>query len=996
MDYRLQDLIDIPLFQTLQDKLNEVYSFPSAIIDNDGNVLTATAWQDICTKFHRPHPECGRECRASDQYILSHLHEANPAVTYRCPHGLVDNATPIVIGGKHLGNYFTGQLFLEPPDLEYFRQQAARYGFDEAAYLDAVARVPVWTQEKLTQYLDFIKGFTQILAGIGHKNLQEIEARALLAEKDEALRNTHAFNQQIIDSAQEGIIVYGPDLRYLVWNPFMEGISGVRAADVLGKHPVEVFPFLRDVGMVERIEMALGGGTPAPIDFSYTTPDGKTGWASDTCGPLHDEGGRVVGAIATVREITGRKAVEEALRLSEERFAKAFYHSPDAVNINRLRDGLYVNVNSGFLDLLGYEREEVIGHSSLELDIWVDPEDRERLVEGLTARGEVSNLEARFRAKNGDEHVALMSASVIALDGEPHILSVTRDITERKLAEAEIARLSRLYAALSEINQALVRVQSRQDLFDEICRVLVTAGGFQMAWVGWVEPGTLEIRVVASHGDDTGYLDGIRLFADDRPEGRGPTGTAIREGRHYICNDFLNDPCTLPWRKDRSRIRWGASAAFPVRSGGRIRGALTVYAPELGFFGPQEIELLEESATDISFGLDNLDREADRERLESQVAQVQRLESVGRLAGGVAHDFNNMLSVVMGHAEMALLDLGPDSAIRDDLEEIIGAARRSGDLTRQLLAFARRQPIKPRLLDLNEVVGSLLKMLQRLIGEDIVLRWIPGHDLWPVKMDPSQVDQVLANLVVNARDAMSGTGTLTIETSNIVVDDEYCRVQVGFVPGDYVLLTVSDTGCGMGRDVLERIFEPFFTTKAPGQGTGLGLSTVFGIVKQNAGMVTAHSHEGVGSTFKIWLPRDRSPVADSEKTPGPEQVPTGSETILIAEDARSTLKTARSILTKLGYVVLSATSPYDAIRLAEEHPEPIHLLLTDVVMPEMNGKELASRLAQTKPGMKCLFMSGYTADIIAHHGVLDENVNFVQKPFSRATLARGVREALDG
>jgi len=470
-----------------------------------------------------------------------------------------------------------------------------------------------------------------------------------------------------------------------------------------------------EAGILESVERRI----PLAEEYRVVRGSGEERWVSALGQTSYDSGGRPLRMVGVCVDVTDRKHVEEALRASEERFAKAFHNSPDAININRLRDGLFVEVNSGFLTRMGYERSEVIGRSSLELNVWADPRDRERLVRGLEEHGEVAKLEASFRPKSGRDIVALMSASLITLAGEPHILSVTRDITERKRAEAEIGRLSRLYAALSEIDQSLVRVSSRQELFDEICRALVTAGGFRMAWVGAVEPGHPEVRVVASYGDDIGYLNGIRVLTDDRPEGRGPTGTAIREGRGQVCNDVINDPRTLPWRHDGRRFDWGASAAFPITLGGRTFGALTVFAPEAGFFGDHEIALLERAATDVSFGLDHLQREADRRltdaslrESQAQLVQAQKLESIGRLAGGVAHDFNNMLGVIAGHAELALLDIPPSNPLHAELEAILSAARRSADLTRQLLAFARRQTVSPRVLDLNATVTGMLNMLQ--------------------------------------------------------------------------------------------------------------------------------------------------------------------------------------------------------------------------------------------------------------------------------------------
>ena len=386
---------------------------------------------------------------------------------------------------------------------------------------------------------------------------------------------------------------------------------------------------------------------------------------------------------------------------------------------------------------------------------------------------------------------------------------------------------------------------------------------------------------------------------------------------------------------------------------------------------------------------------AERKNLEAQLAQAQKMESVGRLAGGVAHDFNNMLSVILGYADMALNSADTTHPLHHALTQIRNSAMRSADLTRQLLAFARRQTIAPSVLDINETVAGMLKMIQRLIGEDIELAWRPMPGIWPVLMDPSQLDQILANLCVNARDAIAGVGRITIETDNIFLDKAYCANHEGFIPGDYVMIAVSDNGHGMDKKTMSHLFEPFFTTKKAGKGTGLGLSMIYGAVKQNNGFINVYSEPGKGSTFRIYLPRHAG--EKEQKRAEETELPAlkGRETILLVEDEPMILELAVTILEMQDYTVLQASTPGEAIRLAREHAGKIHLLLTDVIMPEMNGRELAKKILSLYPDMKRLFMSGYTADVIAHHGVLDEGVHFISKPFSVKDLTAKVREALD-
>jgi PAS domain S-box-containing protein len=384
-----------------------------------------------------------------------------------------------------------------------------------------------------------------------------------------------------------------------------------------------------------------------------------------------------------------------------------------------------------------------------------------------------------------------------------------------------------------------------------------------------------------------------------------------------------------------------------------------------------------------------------QKNLESQLHHAQKMESIGRLAGGVAHDYNNALSVIIGFTQLVMEKMVPTDPLRSDLDEVLKAARHATDITRQLLAFARKQTITPKVLDLNENVGSMLKMLRRLIGEDITLAWLPGAGVWSVKIDSSQIDQILANLCVNARDAIVGVGKITIETKMVTFDTAYCADHHGFIPGEFVMLAVSDNGCGIDQEILDNIFEPFFTTKSPDKGTGLGLSTVYGIVKQNNGFVDIYSKPDTGTTIKIYLPRheDNAVGVQRETT---EEIPQGcGETILIVEDDPLILNLARRILHGLDYTVLTADRPERAIRLAEEHKGEIDLLVTDVIMPEMNGLELANNLRSLYPTLKCVFMSGYTSSVIANHGVLDQGVHFIQKPFSKKDLSKTVRKILD-
>ncbi|MBU0485299.1 MAG: response regulator [Proteobacteria bacterium] len=397
---------------------------------------------------------------------------------------------------------------------------------------------------------------------------------------------------------------------------------------------------------------------------------------------------------------------------------------------------------------------------------------------------------------------------------------------------------------------------------------------------------------------------------------------------------------------------------------------------------------------EVTSVIETINDVTEKHKLEEQLRQAQKMEAVGTLAGGVAHDFNNMLSVILGYSELAAAKIEPDHPLVADLNEIRTAAKRSADLTRQLLAFARKQANVPKVLNPNETITSMLKMLRRLIGEDIELLWQPGTEIWPIRIDPSQIDQILANLCVNARDAIAGVGTLTISTANTTLEDGLTLEHLQAKPGDYVQLSMSDTGCGMDRETIGKIFEPFFTTKGVGHGTGLGLATVYGIVRQNNGAIHVYSEPGRGTTFNIYLPRHLGEIL-LRKENGDDVVDLqGNETILLVEDELTILNMVNQMLTNLGYQVLATDSPLQAIRIAEEQKQKIHLLLTDIIMPEMDGQELAGQIITLHPAVKCLFMSGYPGDAIAGRGVLPEGGHFIQKPFPLTTMATKIREVL--
>ncbi len=647
------------------------------------------------------------------------------------------------------------------------------------------------------------------------------------------------------------------------------------------------------------------------------------------------------------KEVAKGKRAEKALRESERKFETLFQASPVYIAFSTLEDGRFLEVNNAFTKITGYDRKEVLGRTSLEIGLWAAPEERARFVELAERRGGFHEEEARFRRKNGELLFGIWSAEKIELDGKACLISVLLDVTERKRAEEALRISERRYRSLFTSTN------------DGVCLH----------------------EVVYENGKPVDYR-----ILDLNPRYETITGVSRDRAIGALASELYGSG-EAPYLEIYAKVsETGKTASFETYFEPMDKHLqISVFSPDLHKFATVFQDITERKRA-----------EAEQKRLLNQLAQARKMESVGRLAGGVAHDFNNILTVILGYTDMALEEVDAAVPLHGRLLEIKKAGERSAAITRQLLAFARRQTIAPKVLDLNETIEGMLKMLRRLIGENIDLAWLPVTNVWSVRMDPSQVDQILANLCVNARDAISSVGKITIETDNVTFDEADCADKPDFIPGSFILLAVNDNGCGMDRLVLDNLFEPFFTTKEVNKGTGLGLATVYGIVKQNNGFINVYSEPGQGTTFRIYLPRYETAAEEPQKNHPLAPNARGSETILLVEDDPPILLMTEIILTRMGYTVLTAKTPGEAIRLAREHAGRLHLLITDVVMPEMNGRDLARNLLALHPNLKAMFMSGYTADVIAHHGILDDGVHFIQKPFSRQDLSAKVREVLEG
>lgn len=643
--------------------------------------------------------------------------------------------------------------------------------------------------------------------------------------------------------------------------------------------------------------------------------------------------------LSIIRDVTTRRRTEAQFNQLQERFSKAFLANPSAIAITTLVQGIFVDVNPRFLEIFGFEREEVIGRSILDLNILPDSGTRQLIAQTLRTEGRFHNAEIRLRTKSGQLRHTLASMELIELNNKKHVLSMYYDITDRIQAE------NALRSSEERFRQVIASIS------DFIYVAQVTPEGYFNNQ--FVSPKCLDV---------TGY----------------PPEKFMNEPDFWSALIYAGDRSTAQAHVARLKQGQDSEAEYRVSTvDGRLIWVRDNARPE------------KDSSTHTIYGV--ISNITERKQLEEQLHQSQKLEAIGRLAGGIAHDFNNILTVIIGNTELLLDRLSNNTPIRKEIEQINKVGNRAASLTSQLLAFSRQQILEPTIVDLNAIVAEMDKMLRRLIGENIDLITIFDPQLGRIRSDPGQLEQVILNLVVNARDAMPDGGRLIIETANVNLTENDVRQMMGLQPGPHIRLAVSDTGTGMDDETKAHIFEPFFTTKEQGKGTGLGLATIHGIVAQSGGHITVESTPNHGTTFQVYFPQIRDISALNAHKPEMRSAPRESATILVVEDEDMVRSVASRTLAKEGFTVLEANQSLVALNIAADFQQPIHLLLTDVIMPgRMNGRELAKTLRQQRPEIKILYMSGYT-----DHGIPEGDAMLLQKPFTPQALLRRVHQILD-
>jgi PAS domain S-box-containing protein len=792
-------------------------------------------------------------------------------------------------------------------------------------------------------------------AGTGYLRRRQLAGHIVaLQQAQEALSESEALFRLQFELTNIGIAISSPEKGWLRANAHLCEMLGYAESELRQKtwdemtHPDDL---AEDLDCFRQ--MVAGRKERYEMDKRFFRKDGSIVDTHLTVSCHRDPNGAVKFVIASIQNISDRKKAEIALRESERKYRLIAENAVDIIFTMDM-DFHYTYISPSVQKVRGFTPKEAMAQSFEQI---MTPESLQRAYQAIESAntfiqkgdfGQRLTLELEQFRKDGSTFWTENEISFIIDDGGKAIgiIGVTRDVTGRKTAEHSLQESQGRFRSM---------IQSASDMIF----IIDTDGK-----IAYESPSVARIL---------GYREDYFL-------GQSPFTLIHRDDMEVVTKQMdlvyksanSGIPTEFRLKKPDDSWIWLEALANNQYANPSIRGIVI-------------------TARDIT---ERKRSELEKDRLNAQLLQAQKMEAVGHLAGGIAHDFNNMLSVVIGHTEMALINLDPGNAMHSCLNSIHEAARRSADLVRQLLAFARRQTISPKVLDVNDTISGMLTMLRRLIGEDIDLTWTPGQCLGKIRIDPSQLDQILANLMVNARDAIAGVGKVTIETEIVALDEAYCASHPGFLPGRYVMLSISDSGCGMDKKTLAQIFDPFFTTKSVGTGTGLGLAMVYGIIKQNDGFINVYSEPNRGTTFRIYLPVVDAVEDIAEAGIKTEPVSGGTGTVLIVEDDAAILEIGQSILEKLGYTVIAADTPDRAIEIAREMKGKIDLLITDVVMPQMSGRDLVQHLVKITPGLKCLYMSGYTANVIAHRGVLEPGVHFLQKPFTIRDIATKVREVI--
>ncbi|MEA5113868.1 MAG: PocR ligand-binding domain-containing protein [Geobacteraceae bacterium] len=942
INYSFSELVNIDELRSLCEQFTKLTGFVTAILDMEGHVLVATGWQEICTRFHRSAPGSALRCRESDMILASRLQAGERYSVYRCGNGLIDVVVPIVIDGEQVGRLYSGQFLFEPPDMEFFRRQAAEMGFDEPSYLDAVKKVRVVTEDQARLAMDFLCRLSEMIGSMGLTNRRVDDAVIIVKDSPAVLFRCKATEGRPVRYVSDNVIQFGYAPGWLMSGNVL--YSSLVYSEDLQRIASEVAEYSR-LG-IDRFQ----------LEYRIVTRAGEVRWVDERAVAERDVAGNIVHYRSVVLDITEAKKVEEALRDSEERLKMAMDLAKLAKWEYDVESGMFF-FDEQFYSLYGTTTEQE-GGSLMSAEEYarkfLHPEDSPLVaaeIEKALATDDPNfstQVEHRIIRADGEERFIVVRYMVVC-DRAGRVIKtrgVNQDITERRKAEMEIRESNERLRVAFETIPDYISISTLEDgVFVDVNPGFTKIVGYTRDEV--IGKSALDLDLWIDPGNRWQFLDTIRKNGsvnNIENKYRHKDGRVIDVSMYASIIKLDNKPYMFGFLKDITEVRKS---------------------------------------------------EEDRKILEAQLQQAQKMEAIGQLAGGIAHDFNNILTAIIGYAEIISIRIDRESPILHFIEQVLASSGRAADLVNSLLAFSRKQVLHPKPVDLCEIVQGLKKMLGRIIREDIDFMTVVAEKGLIVMADQGQIEQVLMNLVTNARDAMPQGGTLSVDVFQASIDKGFVQVHGFGEPGHYACITVTDTGCGMDAETQKKIFEPFYTTKEVGKGTGLGMAIIYGIVKQHNGYINVYSEPGNGTVFRVYLPllaEEKHAVHKTENNKPPKG---GSETILLAEDDITVRELHKILLEEAGYKVVEAFDGHDALAKFMENRPTIDLLATDVIMPRIDGKSLYQEIRKFRPDMKVLFISGYTKDIVIEKGIPGDGANFISKPVTSSILLTKVREILD-
>ena len=937
-ELQLEDIVDIPALQSLMDDFNALTDIGIGVIDLNGKVLVQTGWQDICTDFHRQHPETRKNCLDSDT-ILSKGTEPGQFKAYKCKNNMWDIVTPIYIGEKHIGNIFLGQFLYkeEEPDYDTFRKMARKYGFDKKEYLAALDRVPRWDKEMVQQVMEFYAKLANLLAKQSFSNLKL--ARTLEDKKrtEKKLRQSKNQYQTLLENSLVGIGLIDRQGRIIDCNESTLDILGYTKNEIKKLEAEDLFQDREKFEEMKRTIEKEGMHLNFETVLKHKNGD-RISILANTSKIQLDSTEVYQTAIL---DINKRKQAINKLKASENKFRSLVENSPAAIVIVDL-NGKILDYNHA-LNFRGLFKNNIIGKNFTELDIFGNTNPKSIFKNIL--QGNTDPFELNINSQKHGSYILEIHSSVIGENNNKKLLFMVLDITDRKEAEKELTKLKTAIEQSPSINV----ITDLEGNLEYVNPKFSEVTGYDAAEVLGKNP-----RILKS-GD----------FSEETYQELWNTITAGKTWR----GEFHN-------RKKNGELYWEEAAISPIMSENN-------------------------NTTNYLKVAENITKrkkaEQEKEKLQQQLLQSQKLESIGTLAGGVAHDFNNIMTVIIGLSQLVLSRTKKSDPNYQNLESILNSSQRAAELTKQLLLFSRKQDMDFEIINLNETIAGLRKMLDRLITEDIEVQNDLDYDLWQIKADRNQIEQVIINLAINARDAMPGGGKLTISTQNMVVNKEIAEDIPEIREGNYVRMDITDTGKGIKKKIRDKIFDPFFTTKGMAEGTGMGLSVVHGIVKKHKGGIKVASEIGEGTIFTIYFParKGESQKDIDEETHNFKDYKGKGETILVVEDEQSFLDYLNTILKTYGYNIHSAPNSTEALQIFKAEKENINLVLSDVIMPGISGVELADKLRELKDGIKIILSSGYSDQKVDPADIRAKGYKFIPKPYGVLKILKYLRQELE-